>query len=85
MKSFFNLAQNLNQIRDPLVRLTLTPEVDNRKREAIIARGEHHPYFDQHFKFPVSRDQLAGISLLIYSNVNNVIANHQNMRVNLFL
>lgn len=64
MKSIYlyliHVAQSLSQIRDPLVRLTLSPEVDNRKREAIIARGEHHPYFDQHFKFPVSRDQLPG-------------------------
>lgn len=51
--------------RDPLVRLTLNPEVDNRKREAIIARGEHHPHFDQHFKFPVSRDQLPGKELIM--------------------
>lgn len=51
--------------RDPLVRLTLSPEVDNRKREALIARGEHHPYFDQHFKFPVSRDQLPGKELIL--------------------
>ena len=51
--------------RDPLVRLTLSPEVDNRKREALIARGEHHPYFDQHFKFPVSRDQLPGKELIM--------------------
>ncbi|XP_055302145.1 synaptotagmin-6 [Sitodiplosis mosellana] len=51
--------------RDPLVRLALSPEVDNRKREAIIARGEHHPYFDQHFKFPVSRDQLPGKELIM--------------------
>lgn len=51
--------------RDPLVRLSLSPEVDNRKREALIARGEHHPYFDQHFKFPVSRDQLPGKELIM--------------------
>lgn len=64
------LAQGLSPIdeggfRDPLVRLTLSPEVDSRKREAIIARGEHHPYFDQHFKFPVSRDQLPGKELIM--------------------
>ena len=65
-----DLAQNLCPIdeggfRDPLVRLILSPEVDNRKREAIISRGEHHPYFDQHFKFPVSRDQLPGKELIM--------------------
>ncbi|XP_031635714.1 synaptotagmin-6 [Contarinia nasturtii] len=63
-------AQNLCPIEDGgfrsiLVRLTLMPEVDNRKRESIVARGEHHPYFDQHFKFPVSRDQLPGKELII--------------------
>lgn len=51
--------------RDPLVRLTLSPEVDNRKRESTIARGEYDPYFDQNFKFPVSRDQLQGKELIL--------------------
>lgn len=50
--------------RDPYVRLLLLPEVDNRKRQTSIHRGEVHPYFDQHFKFPVSRDQLQGKELI---------------------
>lgn len=49
--------------RDPYVRLMLDPEVDNRKRQTHIHRGETNPYFDQHFKFPVSRDQLQGKEL----------------------
>ncbi|XP_036325589.1 synaptotagmin-7 isoform X2 [Rhagoletis pomonella] len=49
--------------RDPYVRVLLEPEVDNRKRQTHIHRGESNPYFDQHFKFPVSRDQLQGKEL----------------------
>lgn len=68
--NFCKLAHNLCPIedggfRDPLVRLTLHPEVDGRKRESAIARGEYDPYFDQNFKFPVSRDQLQGKELLL--------------------
>lgn len=43
----------------------LYPEVDNRKRETTIHRGESHPHFDQHFKFPISRDQLPGKELVL--------------------
>lgn len=43
----------------------LSPEIDNRKRESTISRSEKHPYFDQHFKFPVSRDQLPGKELIL--------------------
>lgn len=51
--------------RDPYVRLLLSPEVDNRKRETSIHRGETHPYFNQHFRFPISRDQLPGKELVL--------------------
>ncbi|XP_037939867.1 synaptotagmin-5 [Teleopsis dalmanni] len=51
--------------RDPYVRLMLQPEVDNRKRQTHIHHGESNPYFDQHFKFPVSRDQLQGKELIL--------------------
>lgn len=51
--------------RDPYVRLMLHPEVDQRKRETSIHRRESNPYFDQHFKFPVSRDQLQGKELVL--------------------
>lgn len=43
----------------------LSSEVDNRKRQTAIHRGEANPYFDQHFKFPVSRDQLQGKELVL--------------------
>lgn len=43
----------------------LEPEVDTRKRQTSIHRGEVHPHFDQHFKFPVSRDQLQGKELVL--------------------
>ncbi|XP_034657562.1 double C2-like domain-containing protein alpha isoform X1 [Drosophila subobscura] len=63
-------AHNLSPIeeggfRDPYVRLMLQPEVDSRKRQTHIHRGESNPYFDQHFKFPVSRDQLQGKELVL--------------------
>lgn len=63
-------AHNLRPIeeggfRDPYVRLQLEPEVDTRKRQTAIHRGEAHPYFDQNFKFPVSRDQLQGKELIL--------------------
>lgn len=51
--------------RDPYVRVMLDPEVDSRKRQTAIHRGEVHPHFDQHFKFPVSRDQLQGKELVL--------------------
>lgn len=45
--------------------MQLEPEVDTRKRQTAIHRGEAHPYFDQNFKFPVSRDQLQGKELIL--------------------
>lgn len=44
--------------REVYVRLELKPEIDQRKRETSIFRFETNPYFNQHFKFPISRDQL---------------------------
>lgn len=41
------------------------PEVDQRKRQTAIHRGQNHPYFDQNFKFPVSRDQLQNKELIL--------------------
>ncbi|KZC07551.1 Synaptotagmin-C [Dufourea novaeangliae] len=41
---------------DPYVKLTLSPEVDARKRQTQIYRNEANPFFDQQFKFPVSHD-----------------------------
>lgn len=51
--------------RDPYVRVSLIPEVDQRKRQTSIHRGETHPYFDTHFKFPISRDQLQEKELIL--------------------
>lgn len=63
-------ARNLTSIddggfRDPFVRLLLHHDVDNRKRESNVHRGESNPHFDQQFKFPVSRDQLGGKELIL--------------------
>lgn len=61
-----NLSSNEEGgFRDPYVRLSLHPEVDGRKRETAIHRGEEHPYFNEHFKWPVSRDQLNGRELVL--------------------
>lgn len=42
---------------DPYIRVFLSPEVDTRKRETTIHRNESNPFFDEHFKFPVSTIQ----------------------------
>lgn len=43
----------------------LCPEVDNRTRGTTIHSGESHVHIDQHFKFPISRDQLPGKELVL--------------------
>lgn len=50
---------------DPYVRLTLLPEIDTRKRQTTIHRNDPNPLFDQHFKFPISHDELQSKSLLL--------------------
>lgn len=47
------------------MRLELKPEIDQRKRETNIFRFDTNPYFNQHFKFPVSRDQLSEKELIL--------------------
>jgi hypothetical protein len=44
--------------REAYMRLEIKPEIDQRKRETNIFRFDTNPYFNQHFKFPISRDQL---------------------------
>ncbi|XP_020283348.1 synaptotagmin-5 isoform X2 [Pseudomyrmex gracilis] len=50
---------------DPYVKLSLSPEVDNRKRQTKIHRNDPNPFFDQHFKFPVSYEELQEKTLLL--------------------
>ncbi|XP_077296894.1 synaptotagmin beta [Arctopsyche grandis] len=50
---------------DPYVRLMLLPEVDNRARQTSIHHNDPNPFFDQHFKFPVSHDDLSEKTLLL--------------------
>ncbi|KAF5285001.1 hypothetical protein FQR65_LT02313 [Abscondita terminalis] len=50
---------------DPYVKLSLTPEVDTRKRQTTIHRNDPNPFFDQHFKFPVSHDDLQYKTLIL--------------------
>ncbi|KAG7305282.1 hypothetical protein JYU34_009324 [Plutella xylostella] len=50
---------------DPYVRVTLLPEVDARVRQTPVHRNQPNPFFDQHFKFPVSHDDLGDKTLLL--------------------
>ncbi|XP_012138179.1 synaptotagmin beta isoform X2 [Megachile rotundata] len=50
---------------DPYVKLTLSPEVDSRKRQTQIHRNEPNPFFNQQFKFPVSSDELQDKTLVL--------------------
>lgn len=67
---FFITAHNLTGsdqggFNDPYVKLYLTPDVDNRKRQTSIHRNNANPLFDQHFKFPVSHDDLQNKTLIL--------------------
>lgn len=53
---------------DPYVKLTLSPEVDTRKRQTQIHGSDSNPRFDQHFKFPVSHEELQDKTLLLQVN-----------------
>ncbi|CAD1472592.1 unnamed protein product, partial [Heterotrigona itama] len=59
---------------DPYVKLTLSPEVDSRKRQTQIYRNETNPFFDQQFKFPVSNDELQDRTLVLQAINTNIIA-----------
>ncbi|KAJ8949692.1 hypothetical protein NQ314_008155, partial [Rhamnusium bicolor] len=50
---------------DPYVRIALLPEVDSRKRQTTIHRNDANPLFDQHFKFPVSHEDLQSKTLIL--------------------
>ncbi|CAG7717906.1 unnamed protein product [Allacma fusca] len=50
---------------DPYIRLFLSPEVDGRKRQTSIHRNDPNPFFDEHFKFPVSQDELKEKTLIL--------------------
>ncbi|XP_072751100.1 synaptotagmin-5 isoform X2 [Anoplolepis gracilipes] len=50
---------------DPYVKLSLSPEVDSRKRQTQIHRNDPNPFFDQHFKFPVSYEELQEKTLVL--------------------
>nr|CAD7201533.1 unnamed protein product [Timema douglasi] len=50
---------------DPYVRLSLSSPVDNRKRQTAIHRNDPNPFFDEHFKFPVSHEDLQDKSLIL--------------------
>ncbi|KAK9692692.1 C2 domain [Popillia japonica] len=50
---------------DPYVRISLAPEVDTRKRQTVIHRNDPNPFFDQHFKFPVSHEDLQSKTLIL--------------------
>ncbi|XP_068082352.1 synaptotagmin-5 [Anabrus simplex] len=50
---------------DPYVRLSLVPAIDTRKRQTSIHRNNPNPFFDEHFKFPVSHDDLQDKALVL--------------------
>ncbi|KAL0268764.1 UNVERIFIED_CONTAM: hypothetical protein PYX00_010581 [Menopon gallinae] len=50
---------------DPYVKLELSPPVDTRKRQTSIHRNNNNPYFDEHFKFPVSHEDLQDKTLVL--------------------
>ena len=50
---------------DPYIRLFLTPEVDGRKRQTSTHRNDPNPFFDEHFKFPVSQEDLKEKTLIL--------------------
>lgn len=58
-------ASDQGGFNDPYVRLTLIPEVDSRKRQTSIHRNDPNPFFDQHFKFPVSHEDLQCKTLVL--------------------
>lgn len=50
---------------DPYVRVSLLPGVDSRKRQTSVHRNEVNPFFDEHFKFPVTHEELQAKELLL--------------------
>lgn len=58
---------------DPYVRLSLVPAVDNRKRQTTIHRNDPNPFFDQHFKFPVSHEDLQEKTLVLQVRRNGLL------------
>ncbi|XP_021960510.2 synaptotagmin-7 [Folsomia candida] len=58
-------VSNEGGFNDPYIRLYLSPGVDSRKRETSMHRNESSPYFDEHFKFPVSQEDLQDQILIL--------------------
>ncbi|XP_018322417.1 synaptotagmin-5 isoform X2 [Agrilus planipennis] len=50
---------------DPYVKLSIIPPVDCRKRQTAIHRNDPNPFFDQHFKFPVTHEDLQAKILVL--------------------
>lgn len=50
---------------DPYVRLALIPKVDDRKRQTTVHRNDPNPFFDQHFKFPITNEELRTKTLML--------------------
>lgn len=73
MINLFSTAHDLagsgqGGFNDPYVKLTMSPEVDSRKRQTVIHRNDPNPFFDQHFKFPVSHEDLKDKTLILQVN-----------------
>lgn len=57
------------EFSEPYIRLNLDPPVDNRVRQTGT-KSESSPLLDQHYKFPVSHDELPCHSLVIQVLLN---------------
>ncbi|XP_018397472.1 PREDICTED: synaptotagmin-5 [Cyphomyrmex costatus] len=65
--------------KDPYVRVTLIPEVDNRKRQTRTYRNNPNPVFDQHFKFPVSYEEMQEKILILKVLDNDRFSRNDNV------
>lgn len=57
---------------DPYIRLSLSPEVDGRKRQTKIHRNDPNPIFDEIFKFPVSQEEIKEKSLILQVSLDPI-------------
>jgi hypothetical protein len=58
---------------DPYIRVFLSPEVDTRKRETQIHTDESNPFFDEHYKFPVSQEDIKEKNLMLQVRKNKLL------------
>ncbi|XP_065086331.1 synaptotagmin-4 [Ochlerotatus camptorhynchus] len=54
-----------NGFRDPYVRMFLDSDEEHRTLQTAIHRAETHPFFDQHFSFPLKPRNLVRINFIL--------------------